>query len=52
MINWIDVKNCPPPPMQDVLLAYAGGTVIGWNESTQPEEDPSYCTFVADASNG
>lgn len=40
----IKSKEDAPPPMHDVLL-YADGKILkGWNESVQPEEDPSYCS--------
>ncbi len=42
---WIDVKKSPPPPMRTVLLCVKGEVVVGWNESVQPEEDPSYCSW-------
>jgi len=45
MSEWISVKDRPPPPMQTVILCIGGIVIPGWNESTQPEEDPSYCTW-------
>ena len=42
---WYDAKRNPPAPMQDVLLCIAGEVIMGWNESTQPEEEPSYCSW-------
>lgn len=45
MSEWISVEDRPPPPMQTVILCYEGRSIVGWNESVQPEEDPSYCTW-------
>ena len=43
---WMDVhEDGPPPPMCTVLLCIDGKVVPGWNESIQPEEDPSYCCW-------
>lgn len=41
---WFDAIKNPPPAMKDVLLVYEGRVITGWNESTQSEEDPSYCS--------
>ena len=43
--QWISVDERPAPPMHTVLLCINGKVLPGWNESTQPEEDPSYCTW-------
>ncbi len=43
--EWISVKDRPSPPMQTVNLCINGKVLPGWNESVQPEEDPSYCTW-------
>jgi hypothetical protein len=42
---WIDAKKIPAPPMRTVILCYEGKAIVGWNESVQPEEDPSYCSW-------
>jgi ribosomal protein L37AE/L43A len=42
---WLDAKKIPAPPMETVLLCVSGKVIPGWNESTQPEEDPSYCSW-------
>jgi hypothetical protein len=34
--------------METVLVCMDGKTIIGWNESVQPEEDASYCTWRGD----
>lgn len=44
-IEWISVKDRPAPAMETVLLCIDGKVVPGWNESVQPEESPSYCTW-------
>ena len=44
-MNWINVKDEEAPPMRTVLLAVEGKVIAGWNESVQPEEDPSYCSW-------
>lgn len=41
-MTWISVKNRCAPSMETVILFYEGRVTVGWNESTQPEEDPSY----------
>jgi len=43
--DWICVKDQVPPAMKDVLLLAGNLVVKGWNESVQPEEDPSYCSY-------
>lgn len=47
--SWIDAVKTPPPAMQDVLLYADGEILLGWNESVQPEEDPSYCVALRDS---
>ena len=46
--QWISVDELVPPAMQTVLLCINGKVLPGWNESVQPEEDPSYCTWEGD----
>lgn len=44
MKDWIDVNLEKPPFMKDLVFAMSSGQVLsGWNESCEPEEDPSYC---------
>jgi hypothetical protein len=43
-VEWISVKDQPPPAMRDVLFLAGDYVFSGWNESVQPEEDPSYCS--------
>ncbi len=45
MNEWISIKNGRPSPFRDVLLCADGKIVIGWDESTNPEEDLAYCSF-------
>lgn len=42
---WISTKIRPAPPMETVQLCVDGKVIVGWNESIQPEEDPSYCSW-------
>lgn len=42
---WFDAKKTPAPPMETVLLCVDGKVLPGWNESVQPEEGPSYCSW-------
>ena len=52
-MKWISVKEKPSPPMKDVLLlirsrpyGFAEPRIVqGWNESTEPQEDPAYCSY-------
>lgn len=44
MSNWISVKEKDSPPMHDVLICVGGDVIMGWNESTEPEEDAAYCS--------
>jgi hypothetical protein len=43
--QWISVEDGAPPAMDTVLLCVHGEVIVGWNESTQPEEEPSYCSW-------
>jgi len=43
--QWISVKDGPPPPMETVLLCVDENVIVDWNESTQANEDPSYCSW-------
>jgi hypothetical protein len=43
--EWISVEDRPAPAMQTVILCYQGKSIVGWNESVQPEEDPAYCSW-------
>lgn len=46
-MEWISVKDRIPPPMEDVILCVNNENVMpGWNESVQPEEDPSYVSIL------
>jgi hypothetical protein len=45
--EWISVKEKDSPPMRDVLLFVNGDIGVGWNESVQPEEIASYCSYQA-----
>ena len=42
--EWLDHYHSPPP-MQNILLSVGGKVISGWNESVQPEEEPSYCSY-------
>jgi hypothetical protein len=44
---WFDAIKQPPIACVDVLLYADDRIVVGWNESTQPEEDPVYCVSLA-----
>jgi hypothetical protein len=46
---WIDATKVPAPAMRDVLLYAEGKIYVGWNESTEPEEDPVYCIDLRDS---
>ncbi len=47
MSHWISIKDRRPPSMITVLLAISRNNnkdvICGWDESTHPEEDPSFC---------
>jgi hypothetical protein len=45
IMKWISVEDRHAPPMRTVLLYINDKVLPGWNESTQPEEEPSYCTW-------
>lgn len=42
---WISVKDKHAPMMETVLLAVDGKVIVGWNETTCPEEDSAYCSW-------
>lgn len=43
-LEWIKIKDKAPPFMRDVVFYADGDTCLGWNETTEPGEDPSYYT--------
>lgn len=42
---WYDVEKFPPPSMIDLLLCVEGKVILGWNESVQTNEEPSFCCW-------
>lgn len=45
MTKWISIKESDAPPMKTVILCVLGEVIVGWNESVDPDEDPSYCSW-------
>ena len=52
MSEWISVKERHAPPMETVLLCVGNTVFAGWNESVQPNEEPSYCKYNEGDDNG
>lgn len=43
--QWISVADEDAPAFKTVQLCVDGKVIVGWNESCQPEEIASYCSW-------